>query len=107
MDWTVPIEAPPDQNDGPSDDDWDVVKTIQELESLEVHIHRVIQHTANRMGISHGYAPDGTEMIEHPLGKCMAVIQQTLKICHAKYGRDMLAEARFMDGSIDVLKEEP
>lgn len=59
------------------------------------------------MGISHGYTLEGSEMIEHPLGQCMSAIQQTLRVCHAKYGKDMLNEARTMDESISVLRKEP
>lgn len=95
----MPTEAPPTA-EGSDDGQWDVVRTIHELESLQANTHRVIQHTLQKMGHHHGYAPDGSEIIEHPLGACMAMLGEALKACHAKYGRDMLNDARVMDATI-------
>lgn len=81
---------------------WDVVTTIKELESLQAKTQRCIEHTIEKMGIRHGIAPDGTEIVEHPLGMCMGAIGEALRTCHAKYGRDMLQNARMMDGTFVV-----
>ena len=80
-----------------------MLTTIKELESLNAQTQRVIEHTIQKMGLHHGIAPDGTEIIEHPLGSCIGAIQHALRACHAKYGRDMLQDARMMNGSLIVI----
>lgn len=95
----MPVDAPSMQGGG---DQWDVVTTITELEKLQAQIHRVIEHTLERMGRPCGIAIDGSELVEHPLGIVVSAVQEALKACHAKYGRDMLKEAHLMHGAMTV-----
>lgn len=101
----MPIQSPPTHGDS-NDDQWDVVTTIGELEKLQAQTQRVIEHTVEKMGIHHGHMPDGTEIIEHPLGVCISALNEALRACQAKYGRDMLEDARMMDGSLIVRGQE-
>ncbi len=87
----------------PTPDEWDEIKTISELEKLRHHIEYVISKTEGRLGIHHGYAPDGTELIEHPLGKCMAGVRIALEACYQKYGQEMYKQGLLWDGSITVV----
>lgn len=80
------------------DEQWDVVRTITELESLKAHTERVMQHTLKRMGIRHGVDYDGAEIIEHPLGQAMYAVSESLKACYSKYGKDLYKEALNWNG---------
>lgn len=94
------------ENKDRPDEGWDEIKTISELEKLKAHIEYVIQGTEGRLGIHHGYAADGTVLMEHPLGKCIAGVRIGLEATYQKYGQEMYKQGLLWDGSITVVGDD-
>lgn len=86
---------------------WDVVRTMWELEQLENHITRFIEHTAQTMstparvdtpfGAVYDTDEEGNAKVEHPFGRMLSVVTSAKKGCFERYGEDMFRQGKLFD----------
>lgn len=74
-------------------DQWDVVRAIQELTELKRQIMRAVSGTTRSLGVQVGVDQRGDPIVEHPLGAAIGAVDMTLKACYAKYGQDLHQQA--------------
>ena len=98
--------APPTQTgNDEAPEQWDILTTIAKIEELDDAMEEIVEHTIEEMGRMVGFTPDGHEMIEHPIGEAVMVVQKMLRMCHAKYGMEIIEAGRSMDaGNIPDLQ---
>lgn len=81
---------------------WDVTRTIKELNSLKSNIVTFMEHTLNTMGRPRvSYGVFGEEIphddMEHPLGEMIGRINSCLDGCHKAYGKQMWEQSSMLN----------
>lgn len=84
---------------------WDAVRTIRELEALNQNIMTVVDATVHRLGKHVGTGPDGETMVEHPLGQARYAVEEALRACYAKYGRDLYMDGMSLNAQAAYIEE--
>jgi hypothetical protein len=81
---------------------WDVTRTIKELNTLKQSVVTFMEHTLSTMGRPRiSYSPFGEEIahddVEHPLGDTIGKINACLDGCHKAYGKQMWEQCSMLD----------
>jgi hypothetical protein len=87
---------------------WDVVRTMHELDKLELHVKYFMSHTMQTMSTPRQdmWGRIYSDEVEHPMGNFLAAINSCKEGCYRQYGETQFKEGRQMTFEFkDALEE--